>query len=98
MENAGGKLLTLLWVGVGAIVLGALIAISNWPGQEVCSMWYDDNCDTGLRQSGDASAVLSGLAVAGLGQMLLFVSLVGWAVKWGVQAASHDATVKSITG
>lgn len=71
----------LLW-GVILLLVGYAIAVFNWPGEEI-ETFSDD-----VTQTGSQGAVALGFLVAGVGQLMAFVGLIGWGVRLGMEAVS----------
>ena len=73
-----------------AVVGGAIIGLA-WPGTELetSSGLFED---PELKDTGSAAGVWFGGVVAWVGNVLLFVGLIGWGVKLGRDASPQAAS------
>ncbi len=82
-ERARSTIDKCLWIGVGLLILGAVVAGAAWPGTEITI--------TATEDTGSAAVAPAGLLVAGVGQMVLLVALIAIGVRLGTEAVSPRA-------
>ena len=87
----------LLWFGGIALVLGGAIAGYGWTNTTECYPSFmlepgdPDYCPPSGELKSDGSGVLvAGLLLAGVGQILFLVGIIGYGVKLGVRAAKGE--------
>jgi hypothetical protein len=78
------------WIGLGLIILGAIVADANWPGTEVDYASVLSGDGPRVVKTGDQSVVALGLVLAGIGQLVLLVAIIGHGVRLGIQAADEQ--------
>lgn len=79
--SAADRITVLFIAGFLFGVIGAMLAIGNWPGVEVG--YYSND----LIETGNEGAAYLGLFLAGVGQICLMIAIIAWGVRLGTQAA-----------
>lgn len=69
--------------GLGAMVLGIILAATSAPGTETVNTYLG----TATADTGDEATYAVGLIIAGVGSAMLWVALIAWGVSLGVKAA-----------
>jgi hypothetical protein len=86
-RDANARLLLLLIAGAGLVTLASIVAALAWPDGVVCEI---NGGAGGCADDGSAAVVYVSGFVGAVGACLLVVSLVGYGVKFGQQAADSD--------
>jgi hypothetical protein len=79
--------------------LGAFIAVTAWPNAEVTaneciSFESYENCpDEEASASGSRGWSNFGLALVGIGNLVMLIPIVGYGVKLGLRAANNEGTI-----
>jgi hypothetical protein len=88
-RDAGATLLLYLIGGAILCVVSGVVTVVAWPDPVVCEISGDlGSCGD---EEGSPVGVVLSLAVGVVGFCLLFVSLVGYGVKLGKQAAEAES-------
>ena len=77
--SAERQLTKLFVFGLILGVVGAMLAMAYWPSTTVTS--------AGAHHEGNQVTANFGLLLLGVGQILMFIPIIGWGVKLGLRAA-----------
>lgn len=88
-REANARLVLLLIAGAGLVIFAGVVSAVAWPEGQVCTISGDSGgCTDG--EGGSALVVYACALIGAVGVCLLLVSLVGYGVKFGQQAADSE--------